>query len=45
MSIETKIPYRVTEKILKAWLQKNIGTDGAGNLRFSYVVSGFGCTC
>ena len=39
--LETKVPYRVTEKTLKRWLEKNIGKDKAGKPRWSYVVSFF----
>ena len=41
MAVQTKVPYRVTEKSLKKWLEQNIGTrkDEAGKQRWSYEVS------
>ena len=39
MAVQTKVPYRVTEKTLKEWLEKNIGKDEAGNPSFTYAVS------
>ena len=39
MAIQTKVPYRVTEKTLIKWLEQNIGKDEAGNPRFTYAVS------
>ena len=41
MSFETKVPYRVTAKTLKQWLEKNIGNDEAGKPLWSYEVSLF----
>ena len=41
MAFETKVPYRVTQKILKKWLEENIGKehDAAGKPCWKYVVS------
>lgn len=38
MTVKTKIPYRVKEQTLKAWLKKNIGKDDSGTPRWSYKV-------
>ena len=39
MAVQTKVPYRVTEKTLKEWLEHNIGKDEAGKPGFTYAVS------
>lgn len=40
MAVKTKVPYRVREKTLKAWLEKKFpGTDKAGRPLFDYKVS------
>ena len=39
MAVQTKVPYRVTEKTLKKWLEQNVGEDKAGKPRFTYEVS------
>ncbi|KAL2054285.1 hypothetical protein ABVK25_005426 [Lepraria finkii] len=36
MPVDTKIPYRVREKTLKAWLEKNIGNDQNARPLWSY---------
>ena len=38
MAVQSKVPYRVTQKSLEEWLKINIGKDASGKRLWSYKV-------